>query len=112
MTTTTVQSQEPNYYQVLGVTSQADPLSLRRAFHRLTKLYHPDRNPAHSETFKEISRAYRVLSDPAKRREYDLKLHYRYSNHHHHHYGDGHHYRRQQGRILFKQQQKPFLCYS
>ena len=67
-------SSEPNYYQILGVSSRVDPKSLRRAFHHLTKLHHPDRNPTHLERFKEISRAYRVLSDPEKRREYDAKL--------------------------------------
>lgn len=68
------ESPEPNYYQILGVGSRVDPGSLKKAFHHLTKLYHPDRNPAHLERFKEISRAYRVLSDPLKRQEYDMKL--------------------------------------
>ncbi len=65
---------EPNYYQILGVSSQVDPESLRKAFHHLTKLHHPDKNPTNLEKFKDISRAYRVLSDPQKRREYDMRV--------------------------------------
>lgn len=87
-------SPEPNYYHILGVSAEVDPHSLKKAFHHLTKLYHPDKNPTHTEKFKEISRAYRILSDPSKRREYDLKLHHQsvfsqrrqqaHAQHHHH----------------------------
>ena len=67
-------SPEPNYYQILGVGCRVDQATLKKAFHYLTKRYHPDKNPVHVDTFKEISRAYRVLSDPEQRKAYDAKL--------------------------------------
>jgi len=67
-------SPEPNYYTILGVGAQADRDVLKKAFYHLTKLYHPDKNPRHVDKFKEISRAYRVLSDPDKKWEYDFRV--------------------------------------
>src|SRR5438552_625376 len=64
-----------DYYEVLGVGRQATPDELKRAFRKIAMDSHPDRNPddavAH-ERFKEASEAYTVLSDPDRRRSYDL----------------------------------------
>jgi molecular chaperone DnaJ len=64
-----------DYYDVLGVSRDADEREIRDAFRRLALRYHPDRNkePDAEERFKEIAEAYAVLSDPAKRRDYDMR---------------------------------------
>lgn len=60
-----------DFYEVLGVTRTAEHETIRRAYRRLARQYHPDLNPAAAEQFKEISAAYDVLSDPARRAMYD-----------------------------------------
>src|SRR5262245_2616155 len=62
-----------DYYRILGVPRAADAQAIKDAFHRLARRYHPDRSqePAAEERFKEITEAYSVLSDPARRAEYD-----------------------------------------
>jgi len=62
-----------DYYQVLGVSRNASDEEIKKAFRRLAKQYHPDRNreAGAEERFKEINEAYQVLSDPEKRRRYD-----------------------------------------
>ena len=64
-----------DYYEVLGVARQASAEELKRAFRKIAMDSHPDRNPddavAHAR-FKEASEAYAVLSDPDRRRSYDL----------------------------------------
>lgn len=63
-----------DYYEVLGVASQATEAELKKAFRALAMQYHPDRNPGDEqaeERFREASEAYAVLSDPDKRAHYD-----------------------------------------
>jgi molecular chaperone DnaJ len=64
-----------DYYEILGVSREVSADELKRAFRQLALQYHPDRNPDDpeaAERFKEISEAYGVLSNPDKRRQYDL----------------------------------------
>ena len=62
-----------DYYDVLGVERDVDADSLKRAYRRMARQYHPDVNkdPAAEERFKSIGRAYEVLSDPQTRARYD-----------------------------------------
>ena len=63
-----------DYYEVLGVSKDADDATLKKVYRQVAKKYHPDMNPGDAEAekkFKEASEAYAVLSDPEKRRQYD-----------------------------------------
>jgi molecular chaperone DnaJ len=62
---------EKDYYKVLGVAKTATDKEIARAYRKLAKQYHPDAHPGSDERFKEISAAYEVLGDAAKRKEYD-----------------------------------------
>jgi len=65
---------EPDYYAILAVSPAADEETIRQAYRRLAREYHPDvAGDAGAEPMKRINAAYRVLSDPERRREYDLK---------------------------------------
>uniref|UniRef100_T1IYI1 J domain-containing protein n=1 Tax=Strigamia maritima TaxID=126957 RepID=T1IYI1_STRMM len=58
-------------YDILGASKSALDTEIKKQYRKLAKDYHPDKNPESGEKFKEISFAYKVLSDPAKRRTYD-----------------------------------------
>lgn len=63
-----------DYYQILGVTKSASEADIKKAYRKLALQYHPDRNKgdkAAEEKFKEVTKAYEVLSDPQKRQTYD-----------------------------------------
>ena len=62
---------EKDYYKVLGVPDKATDKEITSAYRKLAKKYHPDASPGSEDRFKEVSTAYDVLGDPAKRREYD-----------------------------------------
>ena len=75
--------QKRDYYEVLGVDRGADDATIKKAYRKLAKKYHPDANPGDKEAeikFKEASEAYAVLSDADKRRQYDQFGHAAFEN--------------------------------
>ena len=72
-----------DYYEVLGVDRGADDATLKKAYRKLAKKYHPDMNPGDKEAeqkFKEATEAYGILSDPEKRKTYDQFGHAAFEN--------------------------------
>src|SRR5271169_212297 len=64
----------PDYYKTLDVDKKATPEQIKKAYRKLARQYHPDRNPDNKQAearFKEISQAHDVLGDPEKRKQYD-----------------------------------------
>lgn len=74
------ESTSPTYYDILQIPSTADELTIKKAYRRLALQFHPDRQLAADEVgqreatakFQKIGEAYEVLSDPVKKREYDI----------------------------------------
>src|SRR5664279_878828 len=65
---------EKDYYAALGVAKDAESSVIKKAYRKLARELHPDKNPGDAKAearFKEVSEAYDVLSDSAKRKEYD-----------------------------------------
>ncbi len=60
-----------DYYSILGVSKGASKDDIKKAFHKLAHKYHPDKKGGDEAKFKEVSEAYRVLSDDKKRSQYD-----------------------------------------
>ena len=64
-----------DYYQMLGVSKSSSPEDIKKAYRKLALKYHPDHNKddkASEDKFKDISEAYAVLSDPEKKKQYDM----------------------------------------
>ena len=61
-------------YEVLGISKTSDEKTIKKAYRKLAKKYHPDMNPGDKtaeQKFKEATDAYNILSDPEKRKLYD-----------------------------------------
>ncbi|XP_045597887.1 dnaJ homolog subfamily B member 12 isoform X2 [Procambarus clarkii] len=63
-----------DYYEILGITKEATDSDLKKAYRKLALQFHPDKNkaPGASEAFKAVGNAFAVLSDPEKKKQYDL----------------------------------------
>ncbi|KAF4533210.1 hypothetical protein B566_EDAN011855 [Ephemera danica] len=87
-----------DYYDILGVTKEATDSDLKKAYKKLALQLHPDKNkvPGASEAFKAIGNAVAVLTDPEKRKQYDLygSEEERIQHHRHHHSGYEYNYSR------------------
>jgi molecular chaperone DnaJ len=65
---------DKDFYKILGVPKDASDADIKKAYRKLARRYHPDQNqndPAAEKTFKDVSEAYSVLSDPEERQQYD-----------------------------------------
>ncbi|HEV7883738.1 MAG TPA: DnaJ domain-containing protein, partial [Solirubrobacteraceae bacterium] len=72
-----------DHYKVLGVDRKATAAEIKKAYRKLARQYHPDRNPGDAKAearFKEISQAHDILGDPDKRKDYDRALANPFSN--------------------------------
>ena len=65
---------DKDFYAVLGVSENASDDDVKKAYRRLAMKYHPDRNKeaGAADKFKDVNEAYQTLSDPPKRKEYDM----------------------------------------
>ena len=68
-------AQKRDYYEILGIGRDATDEDIKKAYRKSALRHHPDKNPGDKESeerFKEVNEAYEILSDPEKRRKYDL----------------------------------------
>ena len=77
-----------NYYEVLGIAKTATPDEIKRAYRKLASQHHPDKG-GDTAKFQQVEEAYRVLSDPQKRAEYDNPVQQMGPNHFHFNFGQG-----------------------
>jgi len=73
-----------DYYEIMGITPEAETKEIKKSYRKLAMKYHPDRNhddPACEERLKEINEAYRILGDEEKRRRYDLSCQQSFNRH-------------------------------
>lgn len=63
----------PDYYKLLGVEQNASNDEIKKAYRKLSLIYHPDKNNGKDEKFKEINEAYSILSDENSRQQYDMQ---------------------------------------
>jgi DnaJ-class molecular chaperone len=63
-----------NYYQILNIDPESSLTEIKKSYRKLSLKFHPDKNPDGSNQFKLINTAYETLSDPDKKKEYDLSL--------------------------------------
>ncbi len=61
-------------YKTLGIKNTASKEEVKKAFRKMAKMYHPDKDIANEEIFRTIIQAYHILSDDSRRSEYDKKL--------------------------------------
>src|SRR5258708_6838968 len=65
----------PTHYEILEIQSSADVAEVKRAFHRLALVYHPDKGSnSETEKYSKISLAFKILSDSEARKKYDKQL--------------------------------------
>ena len=72
-----------DYYKILGIIESSSEEEIKKAYRKLAKKYHPDRNPNNKEAeemFRKVSEAYEVLGDEKKRKDYDNKRKFRNKN--------------------------------
>ncbi len=72
-----MKTQAKDYYAILGITCDAVLADIKKAYRRLARKHHPDKNngdPAAAALFREITEAYELLTDPAAREAYDRDL--------------------------------------